>query len=372
MTQAIELKDDRLWSLSEVATPLGEKLIKVPIAYVWKGKHPEYGEVDFSQSKIDEILHNWENLTAGYEPSLKIGHKKANASDRFGDESSEGWPDRIYQEGDTLYGEYRPTDPVLVEQVKAKKWRYASAEVLPNAVDKTTGKPVGAVLTGVALTNEPFLPMRHREVEVIEKFSEADPSNPSLLFSFEINKQEIPMTTDNQSIENSQVVDQQPAASATAEVPVPTGVPQSFSEPPVESVSKEQYDELLRKYSEVTEQFSGLAAEHSSLQSKLDKLLAKDAERELEQKFAKLNQLNLPAERKQVFAELIQSGDLSAEAEAKLFAQYEDESAKYGKLFSTAQGASEPPAEHKPPQVFAEIIDRNATAVKQRLSLQGA
>lgn len=354
MTQAIELHDDRNWSLSEVVNASGEQLIKVPIAYVWEGKHPEYGEVNFSQTKIDEILHNWENLTAGYEPSLKIGHAKST-KDRFGDDSSEGWPDRIYQEGDTLYGEYRPTDPDLIDKVKAKKYRYASAEVLPNAVDKTTGKPVGAVLTGVALTNEPFLPMRHREVEVIEKFSEVDPSSPSLLFSFEINKQEIIMTAENET-------------QATPVVETPQA-PQTFAQP--ESVSKEEYDELRRKYAEVTEQFSGLAAEHSDLKSKLDTLLAKDSERELQQKFAKLNQLNLPAERKQVFAELIQNGDLSAEAEAKLFAQYEDESIKYGKLFATPQGLNEAQPEHKPPQVFAEIIDRNANATKQRLTLQG-
>jgi hypothetical protein len=353
MTQAIELKDERLWSLSEVVNASGEQLIKVPIAYVWKGQHPEYGEVDFSQNKIDEILHNWENLTAGYEPSLKIGHAKPHR-DRFGDDSSEGWPDRLYQEGDTLYGEYRPTDPELIGKVKAKKYRYASAEVLPNAVDKTTGKPVGAVLTGVALTNEPFLPMRHREVEVIEKFSEADPSNPSLLFSFEINKQESIMTTENQPIETPAIEQ-----------------PQSFAALAIESVSKEQYDELRRKYSEVTEQFSGLAAEHSTLKGQLETLLAKETERDLQQKFAKLNQLNLPAERKQLFAELIQSGDLSADAEKKLFAQYEDESAKYGKLFTTPQGDSEAQPEHKAPQVFAEIIDRNAKATKQRLGLVG-
>lgn len=360
MTQAIELKDNRQWSLSEVVNADGVELIKVPIAYVWQGKHPEYGDVDFSQNKINEILHNWENLTAGYEPSLKIGHAMPGR-ERFGDDSSEGWPDRIYQEGDTLYGEYRPTDPELINKVKAKKWRYASAEVLPNAVDKTTGKSIGAVLTGVALTNEPFLPMGHREVEVIEKFSEADPSSPSLLFSFEINKQETTMTIENQSIETEQVT-------------APVEQPQAFAAAPAPAepvVSKEQYDELRRKYSEVTEQFSGLAAEHSDLKSKLDNLLIKETERDLQQKFAKLNQLNLPAERKQLFAELIQSGDLSADAEKKLFAQYEDESAKYGKLFTVAQGESEAPKEHKAPQVFAEIMERNASAVKQRIGMVG-
>lgn len=353
MAQAIGLKDDRVWDLSEVVTQNGQQLIKVPIAFVWTGQHPEYGEVDFSQDKINQILHNWENLTAGYEPSLKIGHARPGR-DRFGDDSSEGWPERIYQEGDTLYGEYRPTDSNLIEEIKAKKWRYASAEVLPNAIDKSTGEPVGALLTGVALTNEPYLPMRHREVEVIEKFSEADPTDPCFLFSFEINRQEITMTTEN--LDGTNMAPEQPVVAATAAP---------------DYVSKTDYDELHRKYAQVTEQFSGLAAEHSSLKEQLDKLLAKDAERELQQKFSKLNQLNLPAERKQVFAELIRNGDLSAEAESKLFAQYEDESVKYGKLFTTVQGEAEAEQAHKPPQVFAEIIERNAKAVKQRIGLQG-
>jgi len=359
MTQFIELKDSRQWSLSQVMTAQGKKVIKVPIAFEWKGSHPEYGEVNISPEKIDQMLSNWKTAAAGYEPSLKIGHKLPG-SDRFGDEASEGWPESLYVEGDTLYGEFLPTNDQLYTDVEKRVYRYASAEIIPNAIDKTTGKEIGCVLTGVALTNEPFLPMRERTVEVIEKFSD---TTPACVFTFTLDTPETTMTDlNNQTVEAPLEAETQPTEST-----------QAFAQPTapvVDTVAKSDFDALAQKYAMVTEQFSSMAAEQAQLKSQLDSLLQKDQEQAFAQKSAKLNSLNLPAERKEVFAELIKAGDLSETAEKNLFAQYEAESVKYGHIFKATQGETEAAPAPKAPQVFAEILERNQKILEQRQATQ--
>lgn len=362
MTQFIELKDSRQWSLSQVTTAQGKKVIKVPIAFEWKGSHPEYGDVNISSEKIEQMLSNWKAAAAGYEPSLKIGHKLPG-SDRFGDEASEGWPESLYVEGDTLYGEFLPTNDQLYTDVEKQVYRYASAEIIPNAIDKTTGKEIGCVLTGVALTNEPFLPMRERTVEVIEKFSD---TTPACVFTFTLDTPETTMTDlNNQTVEVSTEGAHNHALPAESQ---PTESAQAFAQPA--TVAKADFDALAQKYAMVTEQFSSMAAEQAQLKSQLDSLLQKDQEQALAQKFAKLDSLNLPAERKQVFAELIKAGDLSETAEKNLFAQYEAESVKYGHIFKATQGEAEAAPAPKAPQVFAEILERNQKIVEQRQATQ--
>jgi hypothetical protein len=348
----IKLDSEKQWQLSTV-TKKGRELIKVPIAFIWKGNHPEYGEVNINQSKIDSMLSNYKQAVAGYDPSLKIGHATGQG-DRFGDEPSSGWPESLYQEGDTLYGEFAPTDEKLLDDIKSKKFRYASAEILDNAIDKTTGEEVGSTLVGVALTNQPYLPMRHREVEVIEKFGDCS-DKPVLLFSFNLSTTELdPMTIEE------------------------------TKEPVVaQEVKQESQDSVwAQKYSQLVEQFSALTAESqelktllSSAQQQIADLANFNKAKEVEEKIGKLNKLNLPAERKELFAEWIKEGILTAEAEAKLFSQCEAESQKFGELFKEPQGVSEEDAgktKVEMPKYFSEVIERNkkiAEARKQPLTV---
>lgn len=337
----VKLDSPTEWQLSTV-TKGSRELIKVPIAFIWKGQHPDYGEVDINQTKINSILSNYKHAAAGYDPSLKIGHA-SGTGDRFGDEPSYGWPEALYQEGDTLYGEFAPTDLTLLEDVKSKKFRYASAEILDEAIDKTTGESIGTALIGVALTNQPYLPMKHREVEVIEKFGDCA-DKPVLLFSFNLSTMDLPTAT-NEEIK-------EPVADPTVDTSL-----------------------LEKKYAELINQFSSLVAESQQLktllseaQTKIEQLVEVNKTKEVEDKLNKLNKLNLPAERKELFAEWIKDGTLSQEAEAKLFSQCEAESKKFGEIYTKSQGVSEETSTQKVemPQYFAEVIKRNKEIAEAR------
>ena len=57
----------------------------------------------------------------------------------------------------TLWATFEWVDPQAVEYVRTKRYRYLSPAIQFGARDKVTGKPIGARLTSVALTNKPFL-----------------------------------------------------------------------------------------------------------------------------------------------------------------------------------------------------------------------
>jgi hypothetical protein len=50
-----------------------------------------------------------------------------------------------------------PTSNDTAENIRTKRYRFASAEYDPNGVDRETGNNIGALLSAIALTNEPFL-----------------------------------------------------------------------------------------------------------------------------------------------------------------------------------------------------------------------
>lgn len=351
----------RDWVLSERQDSQGRTLIKVPIAFTGEWNHPQYGKVKLSEEDLIAMQRNWSNAQAGYDPPLFKGHPLNN--DSLEGDASEGWPDSIYIEGDTLFGEYIPTDESLIADVQNKRYRYASAEIIHNAVDKTTGDKVGPLLVGVALTNRPYLPMKHRSIEVVNKFSDA--AEPALLFSFDLlNQQESTMTT---------AVNTEAAGASI----LPADAAQQFSDQfnPIITKLSEENDTLKAHYKELAERFSELATEHSTalaeysaLKTQLSDLITRDKEREVQIKLDKLNKLNLPAERKQLFSDWIKEGILSDEAEAKLFADCQNESEKYGHIFTTAQGQSEETTTNKVemPQIFSDIISRNQQVMEAR------
>lgn len=346
------------WSLSDRLDSEGRHLLKIPIAFTGEWDHPVYGKVKITNDDLQTLTSNWSDVRAGYEPPLFKGHPLK--SDVLEGEASEGWPEKVYVEGDILYGEYSPTDSKLIEDVQSKRYRYASAEIIPNAVDKTTGEEIGPLLVGVALTNRPFLPMKDKCVEVITKFSDSPGKETPYIFSFDLqpNYQEPTMATTTDTV--TAPVNETPSVVAPAAADVA-----------VDTVPKQQYEELQHKFSEVAEQFSGLVAEHSSLKQQLSDLLSREQERTVNQKLEKLNRLDLPAERKALFSEWIREGILSEAAEEKLFADCQAEAQKFGHIFRQAQGDTEEnattQAEQVPmPQLFGEIIARNQEIISAR------
>lgn len=361
--------NDRQWSLSETVSQDGRSLIKVPIAFVGEWKHPQYGQVKFSEDDLTTMETNWKQARGGYDPPLFLGHPMNN--DVLEGDPSEGWPENIYREGDTLYGEYMPTSEELIEDVRKKRFRYASAEVIHDAVDKSTGEKIGPLLVGLALTNRPFLPMKERTLEIVTKFSDSSGDQLPCIFSFDLrNNQEATMTT--------ATVNQEVAGTS----PQPTGAENStpssqqvFSQPKQTSaaedfVSKTDYQTLQNKYSELAEQFSSLAAEHSATKTVLSDLLEREKSKAVEEKLSKLEKLNLPKERKDLFSDMIKNGELSETAEAKLFSDFQNESEKYGHLFTATQGDVNESTVNtnkiEMPQVYSDMIERNRQIIEQR------
>ncbi|MEW6423169.1 MAG: phage protease [Bacillota bacterium] len=135
---------------------LAEGRLKIPFFRLGKWRHPRYGLVEGTQQMFDQIKANFKRRVLGRDPFVRIGHERDDATVYAAGEAK-GWVKDIVQEGDVLYAIAEPTDEQIAEAIKNKRYRYASAEIEPNYLDKETGLRVGAVLSAVALTNEPFL-----------------------------------------------------------------------------------------------------------------------------------------------------------------------------------------------------------------------
>ena len=126
----------------------------VPIITLGLWDHPYYGEVTFTQNDIDELSNNFDNRAAGYEPALYVGHGSPFDG---GGRPAAGFLEVLVQNEDVLWGIYAAVDEEVYMQVKRGQYRYSSAELTQDTVHRQSGDKLGLVLTGCALTNEPFL-----------------------------------------------------------------------------------------------------------------------------------------------------------------------------------------------------------------------
>ena len=132
------------------------ELLKIPFLRLGQWKHPVYGDVNITQDTFDQIIRNFQNNVLGRPPFIRLGHDKDGKS-TFGDAPAEGWVKEVKQEGNILFGMVEPTTGEAADNIRTKRYRFASAEYNPNGVNKETGEYVGALLSAIALTNEPFL-----------------------------------------------------------------------------------------------------------------------------------------------------------------------------------------------------------------------
>lgn len=131
-------------------------MIKIPFFRLGKWRHPEYGELVGTQEKFDTIISNFKSNVLGRPPYIRLGHDKAEAA-TFGDAPAEAWVHDIVQEGPVLYALAHPTGPAIVDAIRSKRYRFASAEYQEDYTDKETGVKAGPTLLAIGLTNEPFL-----------------------------------------------------------------------------------------------------------------------------------------------------------------------------------------------------------------------
>lgn len=334
MGKFIKLKENDGWRL-QIFSDQGKRYLKVPIAVLGQWQHPEYSFVEFSQKDFNEILQNWSENVAGYEPPLFLGHP--NNDKAIEGAPSVGFLEKLYQEDNKLFGLFDPVDDEVFSDVEKGAYRYSSAEVYRNAYSKTTGKPVGTLLRGVALTNRPFLTGMPRVETIHQQFSEQPLDNVSFLF---------PLTTETMTTEQ-----------ITSEIAPATTTP----------TSNDQFQKLSEKVVDLTLIVEGLQSKLTATEQKLSETSALLEKQEQATLLAKLNTLNVNADTKQMFSEMITDGSLSGAALAAKFEKLEELSKANAQTFSEPKGSVIPqPSEEEIVNPYQKIIEKNAQILSER------
>lgn len=120
-------------------------------------KHPIYGEIKFDDNKLSQIINNFYSGIIGDDLPVNLSH------DRHG--GAVGWVKDLVRDGNNVIAKVWFNKRGL-DVVKDKQYKYASIEFTDNFVDPETNKDFGTVLTGVALTNNPFI-IRQNPVKLL-------------------------------------------------------------------------------------------------------------------------------------------------------------------------------------------------------------
>ena len=107
-----------------------------------------YGVVDIRPEMLGEMERNF-GAHPSYEVPVKLGHGDGAQS-----------PGRVLSARATGAGLVieMDVDDETADAIRKKRYRYMSAEYVPDYMDKRTGRHVGAVLLGAALVNQPADP----------------------------------------------------------------------------------------------------------------------------------------------------------------------------------------------------------------------
>jgi hypothetical protein len=131
--------------------------LKIPAHMIGSWHHPQYGTIDMTQEKMDQLKRNFADNVIGRKVFVRIGHDKGSAP-TFGDAPAEAVVQELVQEGQVLYALAEPNDENAAELIRSGRYRYTSPEYQENYQSKLDGSFKGATLEAIALTNEPFLP----------------------------------------------------------------------------------------------------------------------------------------------------------------------------------------------------------------------
>jgi phage I-like protein len=150
-------------------------------------KHPAYGDLTITAADLRELKANFdakarEFVYADYDHGIANPKGDGNAI-----AAGEVTQLELRNTDTELWALYEPTAPAR-QKIEAKEYRFTSADFDPAYVDKRSGKPLGKVLRGFALTNRPFL-------EGMAPLSLGDAQSASMLFAeYATTTQEIPMS----------------------------------------------------------------------------------------------------------------------------------------------------------------------------------
>lgn len=154
-------------SIPPTDTESNLKLLKVPLGEVGKWFHKKYNIINFTPEYFQKAISNFKANVLKHNPYLTYGHLKE--VDSVDSERRRGELKDLVFEGRHLFGIFAATDEAY-KFVKDREYLYASAEIMPDFMDKDTGNNVGPVLLRAALTNSPFLPASREVVALSNEF----------------------------------------------------------------------------------------------------------------------------------------------------------------------------------------------------------
>ena len=124
-------------------------LLWVNVLPIGEFHDPRYGVVKITEEMVKQMADNFRKGIPHYEPPINISHE-----DELG---GYGVIKVLEAREDGLWALLELTEKGA-ELVREQKFRYLSAEFVESYMDKETGKDVGCVFLGVALTNRPAHP----------------------------------------------------------------------------------------------------------------------------------------------------------------------------------------------------------------------
>jgi pterin-4a-carbinolamine dehydratase len=340
----------------------GKKYLKVPVARIGTWKHPEYGDLEFTQQDFNEIIQNFSANVLGYEPPLFLGHPITTTA--IEGHPAEGFLVKFVQEDQVLFSIFEVVNDETYADVEKGKFRYSSGEFIRNYSTKEDGEEVGTTLVGMALTNRPFLTglprvsttaladssINSKESNVPELIRASDPLTPA--------KSETVMST----TEMTETINAQAFADFKAEV---------LSE---FNKLKEDYAEKLaaqnaeneQKLTELQGRLTAAEQLAEAEKGRADAAEQKLRDQVVEAKLAELNELVLPAETKETYSEMIRNGSLG-ESEAKVMESLRQISSVNKEKYTEQQG-DETASSQNPVNPYASTIERNAELARSRES----
>jgi regulator of replication initiation timing len=355
-----QLSQDPRWKVSELNDGL-KRLLRVPVAVIGEWKHPEYGDLTFSQQDFDEIISNWEANVLGYEPPLHIGHSTDITT--FGGQPAIAFQTSLLQEEDVLFGIYEPVSDEVLDSTK-NFYRYSSSETLRNAKSKKTGDHIGTVLTGMALTNTPFLTGLPR-VEVVEQYLSEVPSSDIVSFIF-LQNQEPPMADVSPAASTTTDPSTEPLASSAAGV---KEVAEQFSKLAAQNEHLHKVNEdLLENNARLEAELEASKVKLSELSVSVNTILERSNKQDLSDKLRRISRLNLPEAVKADFGQKLSEGFFSPEQEEFQFNQMQVLSDTNKSMFTRAQGHTNPANSQVPLQdnPYAKQIQLNLKLAESR------
>lgn len=175
----------RLLFSHEITLGDGPAWQQILVTGTWQ--HPQYGSLAITASDLRELKTNFdararEFVYADYDHGIANPRGDGNAI-----AAGEVTQLELRNNDTELWALYEPTEPAR-RKIEAKEYRFTSADFDPAYIDKRSGRTLGKVLRGFALTNRPFL-------EGMAPLSLGDAQSASMLFAeYSTTPQEIPMS----------------------------------------------------------------------------------------------------------------------------------------------------------------------------------